>query len=291
MAAPTVAHTSASGIDQLATKVAATASATLAVAQSTKVGALKSKLVEALGLDCSPHCLRLYKRSGARPGVVLRDGRTVRQSLTGGFEDKEVVVQLLRAEERLSDATLLIKFHVIDEGGVPGPAELVHAQSAWSASELLTSLAAVTAIPIDELALAKPPTVGANAITAALVAKLKWDDPKLLATRKISSHPMQLRDGDSLVLRRRGAGGGAPAGAAPAVAGGASRAKPWQGRGRGARSNDVTVVAGAGARPSRPERGVVIHTMYDDADVKPLATEAEAQAQAHAKGSQGAPSS
>ena len=43
---------------------------TLVIGGALKVSDLKARLVEELALGCSPHCLRMYKRSGTRTGVV-----------------------------------------------------------------------------------------------------------------------------------------------------------------------------------------------------------------------------
>ena len=64
--------------------------------------------------------LRLYKRAGARTGAVLRDGRTLRQSLSGGFDDKEVAVQLLGGSEQLGEEGLLLRWQLVEPPGHPG---------------------------------------------------------------------------------------------------------------------------------------------------------------------------
>ena len=112
--------------DPLATKVRPLPSCEVVVKEASKLGELKARLFEALtkpgaapaeetgrrnplpahlavpppDLDAaemapgrfgtSAASLRLFKRSGARPGGLLRDSRTVRQAMSGGFDDKEV---------------------------------------------------------------------------------------------------------------------------------------------------------------------------------------------------------
>ena len=115
--------------------------------------------------------------------------------------------------------------------------------------------------------MAKPPTVGAKALTAALLAKLKWDDAKLLAAPKASAYPLQLRDGDLLLVRDAGdadAHAEAAADAAAKTKSPTGRGGRGRGRGRAGRggaSGDVTVVAAA----ARPEHALKIHTCFDDA--------------------------
>lgn len=269
-----MAHASpASGAEPLATRSSSEPCLSLVLGETLKVSELKAQIVSGLGLDCSAPCLRLYKRSGVKTGVVLRDGRRLRQSLTGGFDDKEVVVQRLAAEETLSDTTLLLKYTMLGEAGVPAPSQLLRVQSTWSFPEMLAALSASTGVAAEALSVAKPPTVGANNLSAAMMAKLRWDEPKLLATPKIGSHPLQLRDGDGLLLRVKtgdGVLGSRPplGGAAPAAG---ARAKPWLQRRGGAGDDgggDVVVARGGGGRPTRPERGVVIRTMYDEPTAK-----------------------
>ena len=66
--------------------------------QAASVGELKSRLLEAMPPRVEPsvmrtvRTLRLYKRRGARPGAVLRDGMRLKHCLSDvlGAEDKEV---------------------------------------------------------------------------------------------------------------------------------------------------------------------------------------------------------
>jgi len=92
------------------------------VRETLKVRDLKAALLAALpptllaaaaargGTPLEPSRLRLYKRAGARAGAVLRDGRGLRQVLSGGFVDKEVAVQLLSAPEVLGESSLLLRW-------------------------------------------------------------------------------------------------------------------------------------------------------------------------------------
>ena len=131
------------------------------------------------------------------------------------------------------------------------------AQSSWATGKLLEAAAAGCGVPLARLSLAKPPTVGSKALTPKLLAALKWDDPKVLACAKVGSFPLQLRDGDTILLRDAetvpAASGGAPAAAAAGAKGGGCKggaSKPWQNAG----------VVGGGAR----EAGLSITTCYDE---------------------------
>ena len=120
----------------------------------------------------------------------------------------------------------------------------MRAQSSWPMEKLLDEASSCCGVERSRLSIAKPPTVGSKALTQKLLAALKWDDPKLLACAKVGSYPLQLRDGD-LVLLRDGedaakagaAGGGAAAGS---VSAGASK---FPKRGGGGKFPSV-VVAG-----------------------------------------------
>lgn len=264
-------------------------------------------------LQAGAAALRLYKRSGVRPGGLLRDGKSLRQSLSGGFDDKQVAVQLLSSPEVLTDETLLVRWTLIappatapsdgaDAAASAAPAEPPPAVAAMgggdspppplpapppppppppapapaaasrsgtlatlssgSAETLLAAAAACTGVARGSLSVAKPPTVGSKALTPALLAGLKWDDPKLLKCAKVGSHPLQLRDGDRLLFRDAAAfaaaggdaaaGRGAPAGRGRGGVGGTRRG--------GKHAPAHTVVGGrTGAR----EAGVVIKTFLD----------------------------
>ena len=108
-------------------------------------------------------------------------------------------------------------------------------------------------IPRPQLSLAKPPTVGSKTLTPKLVASLKWDDPKLLACVKVGSYPLQLRDGDLILLRD----------AAKAQAAGAKAAAPAPAKGSGQKRGGKfpTPMVAGGAAPR--EAGLKIHTCYD----------------------------
>ena len=134
----------AKGCDALATKVKPAHCCEVVVPESLRISELKKRLHAALselpaegsrgGAQSSgaaagtggaaatlqkaqaAGALRLFKRSGARPGGLLRDSRTLRQAMTGGFDDKEVAVQELSHEEKLSDDALLIRWQLIASG-------------------------------------------------------------------------------------------------------------------------------------------------------------------------------
>ena len=91
--------------------------------------------------------------------------------------------------------------------------------------------------------------------------------PKLLSVPKASAYPLQLRDGDLLLVRDAGdadAHAEAAADAAAKTKSPTGRGGRGRGRGRAGRggaSGDVTVVAAA----ARPEHALKIHTCFDDA--------------------------
>ena len=113
---------------------------------------------------------------------------------------------------------------------------------------LLDEAAKCCGVPRARLAVAKPPTVGSKTLTPKLVASLKWDDPKLLACQKVGSHPLQLRDGDLILLRDAGAD---------------HEAKPLPTKAPPRKSKFPTVSVAGGAAPR--ESGLRIHTVFDDA--------------------------
>ena len=117
--------------------------------------------------------------------------------------------------------------------------------------------------------MAKPPTVGAKTLTPKLVASLKWDDPKLRACAKLSAHPLQLRDGDVLLLRDSDTAASTAAAAAKVAS------TPKGGRGRGAGTKpwqSAGVVGGRGGR----EAGLSIKTIFDEPPSMPAAPSAAA---------------
>ena len=132
------------------------------------------------------------------------------------------------------------------------------ARASWSTSQLLDEAAASSGVARDRLSIAKPPTVGAKTLTTKLVEALKWDESKLLQSPKVGSYPLQLRDGDVILLRDRelaatsGVTRGPPATATRG--GGPGGAK------RGGKFPTPTVVSGGAATR---EAGLRITTCYD----------------------------
>ncbi|KAL1527894.1 hypothetical protein AB1Y20_009270 [Prymnesium parvum] len=113
------------GADPLAVKVQGEAMGSLVVSETLKILQLKQLIGQAhtwgepseeSHFDHTR--LRLYKRSGARTGAVLRDHRNVRASLSGGFDDKEVAVQLLSQGEQLGEEGLLVRWQLVEPSGV-----------------------------------------------------------------------------------------------------------------------------------------------------------------------------
>ena len=148
------------------------------------------------------------------------------------------------------------------------------AQSGWSTERLLLEAASCCAVPAGSLSIAKPPTVGAKSLDgkggAKLLASLKWDEPKIVTAAKVGAFPLQLRDGDVILLRdaRTAGAAAATAGKAAAPTGAAKGRKggnkPWQ---------NASVVSG-GAAPR--EAGLSIKTCYDQPPSAP-ATETAAE--------------
>ena len=130
-------------------------------------------------------------------------------------------------------------------------------------SNLLDTAAEASGIPRERLSFAKPPSAGPKALTPALIASLKWDDPKVLSCAKVGSYPLQLRDGDQILLRdgRNAPGGTELAGAAVAAGGGAGGRGRGRGKRGGGRAMDTVVVAGG--RGARREEGLSIQTCFD----------------------------
>jgi len=315
------------------------------VRETLKVRDLKAALLAALppsllaataergGTPLELSRLRVYKRAGARAGVVLRDGRGLRQVLSGGFVDKEVAVQLLAAHEALGESSLLLRWQRIGRWAArtsddpypssnpnttpnstpnpnlnanptptptptlnpspnpkpspsPGadgqlahaPAAL-HAQGGWPVAELRAALAAASGVDAERLRVAKPPAAASGKLTAQALSALRWDEPKLMTTPKISMYPLQLRDGDLLLVRD--AEHPPPAAAAAAAAGpGGARGRAARGRGArgGARGGGGVSCAFVG-KPRR-EEGIRIHTVFDQppaaaSEATPAAKEAQ----------------
>ena len=113
-------------------------------------------------------------------------------------------------------------------------------------------------VPLERLSIAKPPTVGSKAITPKLLASLKWDEPKILSCAKVGSFPLQLRDGDLILLRDLE---GVEAPAAKAAGGPPAAAKGGRGRGAGGNKPWQHTVVGGGARV---EAGLSIKTCFDE---------------------------
>lgn len=130
--------------------------------------------------------------------------------------------------------------------------------------QLLDMAAVVTATPRERLSFAKPPTVGSKSLTAATIASLKWDEPKLIACPKVGSYPLQLRDGDLLLFRDSSSA--ASAATVPtsvgSMGGGRGKAKGAGKRGGAGGGAAVVVVAGGRGRERR-EEGLSIQTCYD----------------------------
>ena len=116
-------------------------------------------------------------------------------------------------------------------------------------------------------------------LSAQALSALRWDEPKLMTTPKISMYPLQLRDGDLLLVRDAEHPPPAAAGAAAAVPGGA-RGRAARGRGArgGARGGGGVSCAFVG-KPRR-EEGIRIHTVFDQppaaaSEATPAAKEAQ----------------
>ena len=148
--------------------------------------------------------LRLFRRAGGRAGAVLRDGTTLRECMHSAFEDKEVVVQLLHAQERLARDALLLSCVLLDAVvGAPTAPSGVLARAHSPASALLEALAAVTGVPLDQLAIALPPPAERPPLSAQLLATLSWDDPEVLGASSLVRRPLLLADGAVVVVRDR----------------------------------------------------------------------------------------
>lgn len=147
--------------------------------------------------------LRLFRRAGGRAGAVLRDGTTLRECMHSAFEDKEVVVQLLHAQERLARDSLLLSCVLLDAVGAPTAPSGVLARAHSPASALLEALAAVTGVPLDQLAIALPPPAERPPLSAQLLAALSWDDPEVLGASSLVRRPLLLADGAVVVVRDR----------------------------------------------------------------------------------------
>ena len=127
--------------------------------------------------------------------------------------------------------------------------------------------------------MAKPPAAASGKLTAQALSALRWDEPKLMTTPKISMYPLQLRDGDLLLVRD--AEHPPPAAAAAAAAGpGGARGRAARGRGArgGARGGGGVSCAFVG-KPRR-EEGIRIHTVFDQppaaaSEATPAAKEAQ----------------
>ncbi|KAL1527895.1 hypothetical protein AB1Y20_009271 [Prymnesium parvum] len=101
-----------------------------------------------------------------------------------------------------------------------------------------------------------PWQVGSKVITPQLIASLKWDDPKLLQSAKISSYPLQLRDGELLLLRDLES--------QPDLAEvSATPKQPPRGMGKGCRSKFSDASAASSSATSR-EKGVTIRTFHEE---------------------------
>jgi len=148
------------------------------------------------------------------------------------------------------------------DGQIAHAPAALHAQGGWPVAELRAALAAASGVDAERLRVAKPPAAASGKLSAQALSALRWDEPKLMTTPKISMYPLQLRDGDLLLVRD--AEHPPPAAAAAAAAGpGGARGRAARGRGArgGARGGGGVSCAFVG-KPRR-EEGIRIHTVFD----------------------------
>ncbi|KAL1508446.1 hypothetical protein AB1Y20_004549 [Prymnesium parvum] len=208
-------------IDPVATISQQERACSVSVASSATVSTLRRKLRVALAsigsyppgqpndrlsVSLSSHRLRVYVRESGWPGEVLRGTELAQQRLVsdvyGSAQDGEVVLQLLRSDERLNHDQLLVGYLLLNAVGSPDSSGALHARANWTMAALLDSLSDLTAIPIPRLAVAKAPG-GRRLLTSHQLRSLDWDSPSVLEAASLSSIPLQLKSGDVLVVRDR----------------------------------------------------------------------------------------
>ena len=74
-------------------------------------------------------------------------------------------MQLLRHEERLAADTLLLKWVCLSTSSKASPASLLVAKGGWPVPKLLAALSAACGVALENMGVAKVPTVGSSALT------------------------------------------------------------------------------------------------------------------------------
>jgi hypothetical protein len=142
--------------------------------------------------------MRLYSKRGATAGAPLRDDEEVGAALSAGSHDKEVALQIVPQEERLSEDALLLGLMVLQADASVAHTSAVVIRKTWHATKLLDHLAEIGGIPRLQAAIARAPKPGT--LTPHQLGQLRWDDETLISCSMVS---LQLSDGDVLVLRDR----------------------------------------------------------------------------------------
>ena len=114
-------------------------------------------------------------------------------------------MQLLHAQAAPRPRLLLLSCVLLDAVGAPTAPSGVLARAHSPASALLEALAAVTGVPLDQLAIALPPPAERpTALGARLLRSLSWDDPEAgSARRRSSAGPLLRADGAVVGVRDR----------------------------------------------------------------------------------------
>ena len=148
--------------------------------------------------------------AGGSSGSTYTGGTENRDGLCGGlgtgWADAEIALQLLPADETLSVDCLVLISVTLDAAATPAATSTVAVPAAWSVTSLVDALACHVGIPRRQLAWAKvahTAGISCGPLTPQQLGRLVWDDPNLLAAQKLSAAPLQLTDGDVLVLRDR----------------------------------------------------------------------------------------
>jgi hypothetical protein len=209
-------------IPPLARRVQPGACVTLAVPADATVLELKRRVRRALAnsgahpphqpsarvrTSLSASRLRLYKRTGARVGHVLRDDQRVGlrqlQETSSAWADTEVALHLLPDDESVDSGTIIVGFVTLDATAAAAARSTIAVAATWSISTLMDALASMARIPSQQLALARLTQAGGGALplTAQQLGSLRWDDEDLRRAQKLSAAPLQLSDGDVLVVR------------------------------------------------------------------------------------------
>ena len=143
----------------------------------------------------------------------------------GGWADTEVALQLLPADEQLSIDSIVLGCVTLDAAAAPVVTNTIAVSTSWSVATLVDALACTAGIPRRQLAFAKLTALDCGGLddlirrlplplTPQQLGTLRWGEPEdfgahtLSAAEDFGAHtlsapPLQLSDGDVLIVRDR----------------------------------------------------------------------------------------